>query len=149
MIASFTGTYKFLSNFYPCSIEYDGIVYPTLEHAYQAAKTEDNEERLEILECNTAGRAKRMGQKVTLRADWEDIKLDVMLELLRTKFKNKKLRMWLITTGDATLIEGNYWHDNFYGECYCAGCGGNGQNHLGKHLMFVRKECQEAEDNPW
>jgi ribA/ribD-fused uncharacterized protein len=138
-ITSFSGDYEFLSNFYESKITYEGITYPTLEHAFQAAKTLDKNERLEVSKQMTPGEAKHMGRKLHLRPDWEDIKIDVMEELLAMKFVYAStLCDLLVKTGDAELIEGNTWNDKFWGECK-----GEGLNWLGKLLMKRRKHLQE------
>jgi ribA/ribD-fused uncharacterized protein len=72
-----------------------------------------------------------------MRDDWNDIKIDVMRDLLQEKFSDDDLRELLLATGDAELIEGNTWNDYFWGVCL-----GEGQNWLGKLLMEVRKELK-------
>lgn len=141
MIAEFEGKYAFLSNFYPSSILYDGIVYPTNEHFFQAMKTLDQEERKKIAAADTPGKAKRLGRHVQLRADWEQIKVDVMRTGLMLKFTDAELAQKLINTGDEELIEGNWWHDNTWGSCFCNDCIHKpGRNFLGMLLMELRKE---------
>lgn len=134
-IDSFTGEYRFLSNFYPCLIRYGGLLYPSVEHAYQAAKTDDVAARHDIRISATAGTAKRLGQRVQLRSGWETQKIVVMRELLREKFRGVELAGKLIATGTACLVEGNTWNDHFWGVC-----GMRGQNWLGRLLMEVRIE---------
>lgn len=136
-VMQYHGQFRFLSNFYPSPIRLGGTVYPTVEHAYQAAKTLDSQERASIAQARTPGDAKRLGRKVTIRADWEDIKLAVMLACLRQKFQSEPLRSQLIATGDQELIEDNTWGDKFWGKC-----NGIGANHLGWQLQLVRKEVQ-------
>ncbi len=132
-IRRFTGEYRFLSNFFPCRITYEEITYPSTEHAYQAAKCIFRKDKHRIAEL-TAGEAKREGRKVELRPDWEEVKLQVMEDVLRLKFfGNKSLAAKLLATGDQELIEGNTWGDTFWGVCK-----GVGENHLGKLLMKVR-----------
>ena len=80
MIAEFEGQYAFLSNFFPSPIIYEGITYPTNEHFFQAMKTLDQEERRAIAAAGTPGKAKRMGRQVSLRNDWEQVKVDVLEE---------------------------------------------------------------------
>lgn len=135
-INSFTGDHKFLSNFYPCKVELDGVEYPSVEHAYQAAKTLDKDERKAFHKrpLPTAGESKKLGRKLKLRPDWESVKLQVMENLLVQKFADDHLKGLLQETGDATLIEGNYWGDNFWGVDKKKG----GKNHLGKLLMKIR-----------
>lgn len=138
-IDSFTGRYRFLSNFYPAEVVFGLHVYPSVEHAYQAAKEEDEygDYRCHIRLCSTPGQAKRLGRQAQLRPDWEDIKLKVMEDLVRQKFYSSDLDLGarLIETAGRDLIEGNTWGDRFWGKCR-----GVGHNHLGKILMKVRKE---------
>jgi len=130
---------SFLSNFYPSIIYPNHIKYPTVEHAFQAQKTMDSTARELIRLCETPGRAKRLGKKVQLRKDWEEVKLNIMLNLLRMKFscQNNELRLKLIETNDAEIIEENYWND--WGICK-----GIGENNLGKLLMKVRNEINNG-----
>lgn len=136
----------FLSNFYPCSVTYEGITYPTTEHAYQAAKTLDDSVRMLIMRSPRASDAKKLGGTIILRSDWNQVKIAVMDELLRAKFSvgsNLEQRLW--QTGDNHLIEGNYWHDRFWGQCFCARHDWEGENHLGGLLMEIRADIQELE----
>lgn len=134
-ITSFSGEYEFLSNFYPAEIFWDGGVYPSVEHAYQAVKTLNPIERIAIGRASTPGKAKRLGQKCTLRRDWEEIKLLSMELFVRQKFNlwYPHLQEKLLSTGTAELIEGNTWGDTYWGVC-----NGEGQNNLGKILMEIR-----------
>lgn len=136
-IDSFENEFAFLSNFYPCHINYEGIDYPSVEHAFQAAKTLDIEHRIAISEAPTPGKAKRMGRALNLRADWEQIKNSVMEELVRRKFQDRSLAIQLWSTGEKELIEGNWWNDTYWGVC-----NGIGSNHLGKILMKIRAELK-------
>jgi ribA/ribD-fused uncharacterized protein len=110
-----------------------------VEHAYQAAKTLDRVARLEIANLETPGQAKRKGRNVTLRADWEEIKLDVMRACIAQKFSREPLRSQLLATGDTPLVEGNHWGDTFWGVCK-----GKGQNNLGVILMQVRRDLASS-----
>ena len=139
MIDCFDGHWAFLSNFYWNEIEFEGIIYPTNEHFFQAMKTLDINERRAIANCRTPGRAKRMGRRVALRHDWEDVKESVMLEGLCLKFTDEQLADWLLETGDEELVEGTTWHDNEWGNCSCPKCAHiEGKNKLGRLLMIVR-----------
>lgn len=147
IIDCFDGDYAFLSNFYPSDIKgFDktNILYPTVEHAFQAMKTVDINERIKIAAADTPGKAKRLGKKVALRENWDSIKGKYMYSLVYIKFsQNPYLKELLIQTGDAELIEGNAWHDNYWGNCTCEKCKSiEGRNHLGKILMQVRKQLQ-------
>src|SRR5579885_2482785 len=116
-IKSFSGPYRFLSNFYmlPQPIEWEGLHYWTTEHAFQASKTHDVREkrRIQALPANKPGEAKAAGKRVKLRPDWEDVKINVMEALLCLKFSHPILMRWLLETGDAHLEEGNTWKDRF------------------------------------
>lgn len=134
MILSFRDEYFFLSNFYPVEIKLDGIVYPNAETAFQAQKTLDVEERRKFSMLKNPVQAKRLGRKVKLRDDWEEVKLDIMTEVVSQKFlQHPHLIEMLLQTGDEELVEGNKWGDRFWGVCK-----GKGENHLGKILMKIR-----------
>ena len=136
-IDTFSGPFEFLSNFYEKTLEYDNVWWPTLEHAYQAMKTLDPDERDTIRASRSPALAKRLGNRLKMREDWDDIKVGLMHELLRVKFRDPDLRDRLIATGEAELIEGNHWGDSFWGVCK-----GNGKNWLGRLLMAVRREIK-------
>lgn len=135
-IIGFFGPYRWLSNFWYSPIE-DGLVYPTLEHAYQAAKTNSVLDKITIQEADSPSIAKQLGKKVKKRADWEQVKLVIMKALLHKKFLCPQLRAKLLSTGEAYLEEANTWGDTFWGTC-----GGLGQNKLGELLMEVRGEIR-------
>lgn len=136
-INQFVGPYRFLSNFFPALVMYEGDIYPSVEHAYQAAKVTNPHVRLMIRSKASATDAKRAGRQAQPREDWDQVKLGIMENLVRTKFAVPGLALKLINTGDRELIEGNTWGDTFWGVC-----DGVGQNHLGKILMKVRHELQ-------
>lgn len=139
MIDSFSGKYRFLSNFYPIQVTYDGGRYPTVEHAYQAAKTLDASTRLlfQVPSALSPGQAKGLGRGLTLRADWEQVKVNIMYQLLESKFEDEHLRLCLLDTGEEELIEGNTWGDRFWGVC-----NGRGENMLGRLLMQLRESLK-------
>lgn len=141
MIAEFSGEYRFLSNFWPCTVTIRGWIddpideteYPSVEHAYQAAKTLDRSMRQHICNQISPGRAKKIGKTIELRPDWEEIKIEVMGNLLIEKFKHPALNTMLLATKPHMLMEGNHWGDTFWGVC-----NGLGSNHLGRILMEIR-----------
>lgn len=147
MIAEFKKEFSFLSNFYPSPIELDGLVYPTVEHAYQAAKTLNAIHRNQIRLIKLAGHAKRFGHNLQLRAGWNEMRLHVMQDLLRKKFRILSLRDRLLETGEEELREGNWWGDDFWGIPQGPLYRGVGQNHLGKLLMKVREELRGNDKN--
>jgi len=147
MIDRFVGDYAFLSNFYPCEISFvftgdafkPTVKAPSVEHAYQAQKATNIWDVLKVVNCYKAGDAKRMGRNIKIRPEWEAIKLEVMEDLLRLKFKSPVLLKMLLATGDHELVEGNTWGDIYWGVC-----GKGGQNHLGRLLMMLRDEYREG-----
>ena len=136
-IEKFRGDYFFLSNFYPVEISMGGQVYPTLEHAYQASKTFDIDERMTVQYTPTPGKAKRMSSDLTVRKDWDSVKVSIMRHLLEQKFSKPQLRKMLLETGNKKIVEGNTWGDTFWGICK-----GKGENVLGKLLMEIREEIK-------
>ena len=138
-IDKFDGEYAFLSNFYDSPIKpfNDWILYPTVEHAFQAAKTNDIGMRKKIASQPTPGKAKSLGRHVDLIPNWREDRIYVMYQCLRAKFEIPDLRAQLLSTGDAHLIEGNWWGDTYWGVC-----NGVGSNNLGKLLMKIREELR-------
>lgn len=135
MINSFSGEYRFLSNFWPHPIIYEGTTYPSVEHAYQAAKSTDQTYRNKVAATISPGQAKKLGKTVTLRENWEAFRLMEMEFLVRQKFFAPELAEKLLATGEESLVENNWWGDTYWGVCK-----GVGENHLGKILMKIRGE---------
>lgn len=144
MINNFRGKYYFLSNFYSAPVKYDGISYQNNEAAFQAAKCMSRDKRI-AFSTLLPNEAKKLGRKISLRPDWEEVKFNVMREIVHEKFtQNPDLLERLLATNDAELIEGNTWHDNLYGDCSCPKCQAiEGKNMLGKILMDERKIQKE------
>jgi ribA/ribD-fused uncharacterized protein len=140
-IISFTGEWEFLSNYAPSPIVYQGRLYATVEHAYQAAKVRDPVTHELVRAAETPDVAKALGRAHIDRIDWEDAKLDVMYELVALKFQRPDQRGLLLTTGTASLVEGNTWGDTYWGRH-----AGVGRNHLGEILMRIRAEL--TSDDP-
>ena len=143
-IGKFKGEFRFLSNFYTSTIVMDGLRFTSAEAAYQSQKEPEKAQLFEGLDPATA---KAIGRKVNIRSDWDEVKDDVMRRVVRLKFEqNTDLRKRLMDTGDAVLIEGNNWHDNYWGICTCESCERKrGNNMLGKILMELREEFQKQE----
>jgi ribA/ribD-fused uncharacterized protein len=133
MIKKFMGEYRWLSNFHLIDIEYQGLVFPSTENAYQAAKV-PQDSRKTFLDISPS-QARKLGQIVNMRKDWDEVKLSVMHELQIIKFKDLDLRQKLLDTRPKILIEGNRWGDKFWGVDLKTGIGAN---HLGRILMEVR-----------
>ena len=136
VINKFSGEYRFLSNFFPCELEIDGVCWPSVEHYYVAMKTDNPEIQEEIRNNPSPGKVKRIGRSLVLISNWDEIKLDVMNKAVRAKFnQNPDLAALLIATENSMLVEGNTWGDVFWGVC-----NGKGENWLGKILMQTRSE---------
>lgn len=146
IIDTFRDKYLFLSNLSQAKIKYNGLEFKSSEAAFQAQKVLDDEERIPFTKL-APKEAKRRGRQVKLRPDWEDVKDDIMEEVVRAKFsQNEGLKIKLLATGDATLIEGNTWNDRYWGVDIKTG---EGQNRLGKILMKIRSEYQEEKNKQW
>ena len=142
IINSFSGEYRFLSNFWYAKVSLGGLEFKSTEAAYVAAKTTDPEIRLKIQALPKPAACKSFGRKIELRADWDEVKLPIMLDLLEQKFAaGTELAAKLLGTGHACLVEGNTWGDTFWGVC-----DGEGLNHLGILLMNIRADLRNEEN---
>jgi N-glycosidase YbiA len=143
-VKGFFAEYRWLSNYHVCDIYFEGILYPSTENAYQAAKSNDIFIRQQMVEL-TPNESKKFGQQITIRGDWHKIKYDVMCSVVFEKFyRHLDLRQALIDTGNKHLSEDNHWGDQYWGVCE-----GKGENSLGKILMAVRKFWQDKDrDKP-
>ena len=139
-ILEFKGEYDFLSNFYHVEFTYGRYPWRSVEHAYQWAKNPTDDFARFMHKVWTPGAAKRAGRRTEVRADWDDVKRDVMLDCLRLKFAVPTLREKLLATEERWLEEGNAWGDTFWGVSPVGS--GNGQNVLGKLLMQVRADLR-------
>lgn len=137
-VKGFFGDFRFLSNFHIANVEYEGIIYPTTEAAFQAAKTFDIDERRKIAAMSEPKLAKRAGKRLKLRPDWESVKYNVMAQVCWEKFsKHSDLKQALLDTDDAYLEETNTWGDKIWGVS-----DGIGTNWLGKILMNIRSRLK-------
>lgn len=145
IINFFKDEYKKFSNFYPVVIYFEGRNYPSVEHAFVAAKSKDEMFRKMVSElpADKAGVAKRRGRKVKLRPNWDLMKINLMKRFLMQKFSYHEFKSLLLSTEECYIEEGNYWHDNYWGNCYCKKCKNiEGKNQLGKLLMKIRRIIQ-------
>lgn len=137
-VYGFTGEYRWLSNFWSCTIvSKTGLVFDSTEAAYQAAKCA-NPDDMKRFEHLSAKDSKFLGRRIAIRPDWEFVKDRVMLAVLRQKFRpGTPLADKLLATGDLYLEETNTWGDKYWGVS-----GGVGKNRLGELLMQVRTELK-------
>ncbi|MFV2013830.1 MAG: NADAR family protein [Candidatus Heimdallarchaeota archaeon] len=142
-ILSFVKEYRFLSNFFPCVVIANDINFPSVEHYYQAMKTDEEAVQKRVAATLNATDAKGFGQKIQqdedlMRKDFHTHKLKIMTEGLLQKFEpNTLLAEKLLSTEGYLLIEGNYWHDNYWGVDFKTGIG---ENKLGILLMRIREK---------
>lgn len=143
-ITSFRGKHHFLSNFHASPVTFEGLDYPTVEHAYQAAKTDDPDKRRKIQAMDTPAAAKKYGARLKRPANWRQINMALMTDLIRQKFtRYPDLREQLLATGDTELVEGNDWGDDFFGMVWDDTTQDwRGENRLGNMLMQVRAELR-------
>lgn len=154
LIAEFKGEHAFLSNFWIEPFECGGRIVPSSEHAFQAQKANKGEtatRELILSACNadgtpSPGHAKRLGKRVKLRPDWDEVKVPIMRKILASKFsEGSELAAKLVATHPAQLVEGNTWGDAWWG-CTQPTPGGAwiGSNHLGILLMQRRDELMAS-----
>jgi hypothetical protein len=116
MITEFQNEYRWLSNFAPVKIKLDGLEFPSVEHAYMSAKSDDVEwKKFCSNQNNKAGDVKRQSRNITLKKDWNEIKLEVMANCIKQKFNTEPYRTKLLETGTQHIQEGNRWNDKFWG----------------------------------
>lgn len=143
-ITEFQGQNRFLSNFWACEIDAYGYTVASPEHAYVMSKTNNLDDRHLIAQIESSGQVKRFGKSITLRPDWDDaLRLRIMRALTIQKYaRHAYLAQRLLDTYPQEVIEGNTWHDKFFGRCHCHRCNGKGENHLGQILMDVREQLR-------
>ena len=138
-INGFVEDYRWLSNFHPCRVEWEGRVYGSAEAAYQSGKYPSAEREVFVtLDPDAAKRLTRT--KPYDPAAWESRKEQVMRTVLWAKFsQNPALAAKLLATGDRTLEETNWWADTYWGVFQ-----GEGKNVLGHLLMETRARLAPA-----
>jgi ribA/ribD-fused uncharacterized protein len=141
-IVTFRKEYGFLSNFYDCPVEYNGLLYTNSEAVYQSLKTEDIHWRIAFRKYSGV-EAKKASYALNVRKDWNEIKIKTMYEVCKAKFsQNSSLREKLVETYPRKLIQGNNHGDTFWGVV-----DGVGSNFLGRILMIIRDEFIEQDNN--
>jgi N-glycosidase YbiA len=133
--------YGCFSNFSYHGFELDSLYWYTSEHYFQAQKFIGTPDLEEIRLAKTPKDAARMGRdwKRPLRADWEQVKDDIMRKAVLRKFEiHTDIREILLSTGDEEIVE-NSPIDYYWG----CGANGSGKNMLGIILMEVREILHE------
>ena len=145
--------HSFLSNFYITDVEYNGVVYPSSEHAYMSAKSDEEVEidgrksswkdfcrRPDVKPSKVKGESRFL----TLPDNWNEMKVEVMYLCLVSKFRNEPLRSRLLATGNQNIQEGNWHGDTFWGIDLRSNPN-VGENNLGRLLMRVRDELRRGD----
>src|ERR1035437_5582928 len=128
--------YGFMGNFYKARFFVYGRWWNHVEAAFQAQKTNVESEVLAIQNAPKPMEARDLGQKCSIRSDWDQIKDIVMYNCVLAKFlQHKDLRDQLLSTCDEELVE-----DSIIDDYWACGKTGNGRNELGKILMRIRRE---------
>jgi len=144
MINKFRGNYRWLSNMFEVPVILHGVKFISVEHAYQSAKSLDEEwKKTCVSDQYSSGEIKKLSKTVKIRHDWAEIKNKIMWHLLKQKFEKEPCKSWLLETGNKQIIEQNLWHDNHFGDCVCDKCVDiEGKNYLGKMIMKIRENLQ-------
>ena len=108
-----------LDNFSSFKVKVDGVLYSTVEHAYQASKFLQTAPEVaeEITNCYSAYDAQRIAHEHTdkQRADWDDGKVSIMERIVRLKLEqNPYVKKKLLQTGDYLICEDSP-KDSFWG----------------------------------
>lgn len=137
-VKGFFGDFRFLSNFAECpnGVWICGLCYNNSEAAYQAQKViEEARQPFTTMSGKEAKKAWKQGPLIYHDWQWDQIKTDIMLQIIFNKFANNKdLRQALLDTRPKYLEEMNSWSDVFWGTDPDMG----GKNMLGRILMNVR-----------
>lgn len=116
MIYTFiTDEFRWLSNFYPCTIEFDNMQFKSVEHAYMSAKSNAIEWKEFCMTEDNPAIVKRRSYEINIDPDWDMRKVDVMRTCITKKFTQEPFRSMLLNTGTEYIQEGNYWGDRFWG----------------------------------
>lgn len=107
MIKEFQGKYRWLSNFYPVEVILDSITYPSIENAYQSAKSNDNNWKRYCQYEENPSLVKKESRKIDLIDNWNYEKVIIMRSLIEQKFDKEPFMSLLIDTNDVYIIEGN------------------------------------------
>jgi predicted NAD-dependent protein-ADP-ribosyltransferase YbiA (DUF1768 family) len=132
-----------------CDIVVDRWTYPSVENAYQAAKCQWKDDKCLMVNASPS-ESKQLVKEVVCVDNFNRIgtmeallyqKFGVDMSLAQMSMSHANLQVKLLNTGREIIIEGNTWHDNFWGNCTCSRCIHTpGANVLGSLLMHVREK---------
>jgi ribA/ribD-fused uncharacterized protein len=135
----YTPLFYALNNFSAHAVVFEGTLYPTAEHAYQATKCTDPTGKDEIRQTRSPAQAKVCANETYKDAKdpgWEDKKVVIMEKILRAKLaQHPEVMQTLQRSGHEDIVEDSP-SDYFWGE----GADGSGQNKLGKLWMKIRAD---------
>jgi ribA/ribD-fused uncharacterized protein len=132
-VLGFCGNYQFLSNFYPAKVTRNGNTFLNAEAAYHAAKFEDKPDVVAKYTTMTGEEAYKFTSTMTYdTATFAKKSVQVMTEIVKSKFSDSALMTQLKATGSKDLVEFNWWGNKFWGQSP------DGTNWLGRILMYVR-----------
>lgn len=134
----------YLSNYSAHAIEIEGILYPTVEHAYHSLRYDDQKIQQEIIQARSPFLAWQISQKYKdqQKKDFVENKLQVMEDLLRIKVSQHiDVKQVLSESGNIQIVKhittgpaaDGFWDD---------GVDGLGENHIGKLWMKIREELK-------
>jgi ribA/ribD-fused uncharacterized protein len=130
-----------LSNFSAFTLHWREQRFDTSEAAYHYEKFPHARHLQEAIRCAPSAHAAfKLAErnKAERRPDWDDVKVQIMLDILRAKVRQHDyVRRKLLETGDRELVEDS-WRDDFWGW----GPNRDGHNMLGKLWMEVRAELR-------
>jgi ribA/ribD-fused uncharacterized protein len=133
---------RMLSAFSGHMVEYQGVLYPTVEHAYHCQRYSDPKIIEEIKHARSAKIAWQISQKYKAQQipDFDTRKVEVMEDICRAKLEqHEDVREVLRDSGDAAIIK--TYPDPFWG----IGLNGEGKNELGKIWIRLREEFKKKE----
>lgn len=138
--------YGAFSNLYRREVEFEGEIFATSEHAYQAGKARKPAVRKWLMEAPSPALLAMAAHGLyywDVAPGWSKTKFARMKDVLRAKFtQHSDLRNLLLSTGDVRLVEAATVDspvNRLWGEV-----NGVGQNMLGVLLMEVREELRAS-----
>ncbi len=144
-IDNFNGYFDFLNNDYFSDVYYDGLVYPSVSYAYQAARSTEQYIREKIVRADTLGEMYEIASKVDDPEDWGKLRIKVMEMLIRDKFRrNPDLREKLKATENRRLI--NSYGDATTSNLFWGMVDNEGQNQIGRILENIRNDIHQDID---
>lgn len=166
-----TGLGKFFSNFSDHKIEYNGKIYPTVEHFFQSMKfvhtlsTPIDLEYAELIrQQSTPNKARILANQekktqypwqlelnkiiekyselgVKINPQWESVKVKIMYDILKLKLTQHEDVKKALLDTGDNILAENNPNDYFWG----IGSDQTGQNILGRLLIELRKQLRESQ----